>query len=122
MMFSLPTIALSPLVRKWGLPAAVVVLLALALSLTYCKGRIAGKSAEIERQQAREIETQKDLNQANENAADRRVSDTVRSQQQQKELNDALAATNDPDRQRALRGCTILRQQGRDTSHLPACR
>lgn len=121
-MFSLPTIALPLLVRKWGLPAAAAVLLALVLSLTYCKGRDAGKLAEIQRQQAREIETQRDLNRANENAADRRISDAVRSQQQQKELDDALTATNDPDRQRALRGCTILRQQGRDTSHLPACR
>lgn len=121
-MFSLPTITLSPLLRKWGLPVAAAVLLSLVLSVAYCKGRDAGKSTEIQRQQAREIETQRDLNQANENAADRRISDAVRSQQQQKELDDALTATNDPDRQRALRGCTILRQQGRDTSHLPACR
>lgn len=121
-MFSLPTIAIPPLLRKWGLPLASALLLALILSVAYCKGQRAGKSGEVQRQQVREIETQKNINQANEQAADQRVADTVRAQQQQKELTDALAATSDPDRQRSLRGCLILRQQGRDISNISACR
>jgi hypothetical protein len=29
--------------------------------------------------------------------------------------------SGDPDKQRALRGCLIMRQQGRDTKNIPAC-
>ena len=107
--------------RWWPAIAGAAVLLAV-LTLTYCQGRSAGKSGEVIQQQKREIETQQDLGRANEKAGDQRMKDAERSTAQQKELTDALAATNDPDRQRALRGCIILRQQGRDTSHLPACR
>lgn len=121
-MFSLPTIAIPPLLRKWGLPLASALLLALILSVAYCQGRSAGKSGEVIQQQKREIETQQDLGRANEKAGDQRMKDAERSTAQQKELTDALNATSDPDRQRALRGCIILRQQGRDTSNIPACR
>ena len=108
--------------KRWWPALAGAVLLAALLSLTYCKGQEAGKSSEVIKQQSREIETQKDLTKANEKAADQRMSDAQTAAKQQKELTDALQATTDPDRQRALRGCIILRQQGRDVSNIPACR
>ena len=81
---------------------------------------------EVEKQalllKGREVETQRDLGRANDNAGDQRVKDATTAAQQERELSDALKATNDPDRQRALRGCIILRQQGRDTANIPACR
>lgn len=100
-----------------GLALLVVAILTLA----YCTGRQDGKTGEVVKQQEREIEVQKDVGDANTKAADRRVEDAVKAEREQKELTDALKATTDPDRQRALRGCVILRQQGRDTSRIPAC-
>ena len=108
--------------RRWWPALAGGALVVVILTLTYCSGKSAGKSGEVIKQQKREIQTQQDLGRANEKAGGRRMEDAVRSTAQQKELEDALAASKDPDRQRALRGCIILRQQGRDTSHLPACR
>jgi len=108
--------------KRWWPAIAGAALLTTLLTLAYCKGSSAGRQGEVVQQQRREIQTQQDLGKANENAADQRMVDASRSAAQQKELEDALAASKDPDRQRALRGCIILRQQGRDTSHLPACR
>lgn len=114
--------AILPFLKRFG-PFIGVALLAVAiLTMAYCKGQSAGKTGEVVKQQAREIEVQKDLGNANENAADKRLTDLDRARTQERELNNALQATHDPDRQRALRGCIILRQQGRDVSHLPACR
>jgi hypothetical protein len=115
-----PAIALF-LKRWWPALAGALVLVAI-LSLAYCKGQSAGRSGEVIKQQKREIEVQQDLGRANDKAGAQRLDDAMKSTKQEKELNDALASTNDPDRQRALRGCIILRQQGRDTSNLPACR
>lgn len=115
-----PAVAL--FLKRWWPAITGAAVLVLMLTLTYCSGKSAGKSGEVVKQQKREIQTQQDLGRANEKAGDRRMEDAARSTAQQKELEDALAASKDPDRQRALRGCIILRQQGRDTSHLPACR
>lgn len=109
------------LIKFWpylALAAGVVAV----LSVAYCKGQSAGKNGEVVQQQKREIETQRDLNDAGGNAAGARVNDAVKAAQQKQELSDALNATQDPNRQRALRGCAIMRQQGRDTSRIPACR
>jgi hypothetical protein len=111
-----------PLLKRWWPVLAAAALFGVLLTLAYCKGQSAGKSSEIIKQQDREIEVQKDLGKANENAADKRLSDLERARIQERELTNALQATSDPDRQRALRGCLILRQQGRDISNLPACR
>lgn len=100
----------------------IAALLSLFLLLAYCSGRTDGKTGEVVKQQEREIETQRDLGKANESAAGTRVEATVRAAKQQKELTDALQTTNDPDRRRALRGCVILRQQGRNLEDVPACR
>jgi len=111
-----------PFITKyWPALAGAALVLAL-LTLAFCQGKQAGKSGEIVKQQGREIETQQDLGRANSNAAEARVNDAVKAAQQRKELDDAITATDDPDRQRALRGCVILRQQGRDTTNIPGCR
>ena len=109
------------LTKYWPLLAAAALFAAL-LTLAFCQGKQSGKSSEVIKQQGREIETQQDLGEANSNAADARVNDAVRTARERKELDDATKATQDPDRQRALRGCVILRQQGRDTANIPECR
>jgi hypothetical protein len=110
------------LLKKYG-PYAAIALVAIGiLSLTYCEGKKSGKTGEVIQQQEREIETQEKLGEANVGAADRRVEDAKKAVEQEKELIDALKTTQDPARQRVLRGCIILRQQGRDTSSISACR
>jgi len=110
---------------KTGAKAAMIgtiaLLVILILSVAYCTGRGDGKRGEIVKAQERQIETLEDLAAARDNASEARVMGEVRIALQQKELKDALETTNDPDRQRALRGCIILQQQGRDTTSFPAC-
>lgn len=107
--------------NKIAFYAGIAVVIGLVLVLAYCQGRSDGEADQIIDQQKREIETQQEIGKANEGAAGQRVEDAARSEREKKELSDALKAVNDPDRQRALRGCVILRQQGRDTSGIPAC-
>jgi hypothetical protein len=111
-----------PLGAKLVFFGGIALLLLLAALAIYLSGRSDGKTGEIVGQQKREIETQIDLGRAGEKAADARVKDATTAAKQEKELTDALNATKNPDRQRTLRGCAILRQQGRDTSNIPACR
>ena len=117
-----PAIAAGAFFKKFWPYFAVAGIVALLLTLTYCSGKSAGKADEVIEQQDRELEVQEDLGKANEGAAGQRVEDEVQTEQERRELQDALKATDDPDRQRAQRGCVILRQQGRDTSRFPACR
>ena len=107
---------------KTWLIAGVALLVIAILSLTYCQGKQAGKSGEVVKQQGREIETQQDLGRANSNAAEGRVNDAVKAANERKELDGAIQNSGDPVRQRTLRGCVILRQQGRDTTNIPGCR
>lgn len=108
--------------KKWWPVLGAAALAILILSVAYCSGRTAGRQGEVVEQLEREGDTLRDLGSANENAAGRRLDDMTRAERQAEELNDALETANDPDRQRTLRGCIILRQQGRDTSNIPACR
>ncbi len=101
--------------------AAVVLLIGLALLLAYCAGQRDEEEANTIELQEREIEILKDMTNAADNAADTRAADTARIALEQKELEDALKTEADPDKRRALRGCIIMRQQGLDTAHLPAC-
>ncbi len=108
---------------KYGIYLAIAAIVVAVLGLTYCQGQKAGKSGEVIKQQDRTIQVQKEVGAANENAAGARVADATKAAQQERELKDALDATNDPNRQRVLRGCLIMRQQGRNTKDLPAaCR
>lgn len=112
-----------PFLAKYGIYLAIAAVVVAVLGLTYCQGQKAGKSGEVINQQERTIKVQREVGAANENAADARVSDATKAAQQEKELKDALAATDDPNRQRLLRGCLIMRQQGRSDKDLPArCR
>jgi hypothetical protein len=108
--------------KKYGIYLVIAAIVAAVLVLTYCQGQKAGKSGEVVKQQGRTIEIQNQVGNANENAAAARVEDATMAAQQERELKDALDATNDPARQRVLRGCIILQQQGRNTQNIPACR
>jgi hypothetical protein len=110
-----------PFLAKYGIYIGLALAVVAILGLAYCKGMSAGKSGEVVKEQSRTIQTQQEVGSANENAAAARVSDATKAAQQEKELTDALHATNDPDKQRALRGCLIMRQQGRDTKNIPTC-
>lgn len=114
-------LAVLAFIKKWKFAIAGAVLLVAIFSLVQCGVKI-GRQGEVVKQQEREIETQIDLGKANEGAAAARVEEATRAAEQMEELKDALEATDDPDRQRVLRGCIILRQQGRDTTDFPACR
>jgi hypothetical protein len=100
---------------------SIVLAVLLMGVLLYTVGRSDGKRGEVVDQLEREVEVQRGIGTADNVSAESRVRDAVRTEQQKKELSDALEATEDPDRRRALRGCVILRQQGRDTSGIPAC-
>lgn len=104
--------------QKYWMWFAFAILILLVLLLTYC----AGGKGEVNKQQARTIEMQEKVGEANEAAAEARVADTERRAAEQQELNDAATkATSDADRRRRT-GCVILRQQGRDISSIAACR
>lgn len=108
---------------KYGIYLAIAAIVVAVLGLTYCQGQGSGKSGEVVKEQGRTIQIQQEVGAANENAAGARVVDATKAAQQEKELKDALDATNDPNRQRVLRGCLIMRQQGRNEKDLPAaCR
>lgn len=106
---------------KLTLVGGVLVLIGLAVLLSYCVGRGDGKAGEVVKQQDREIEILNDLIEASDNAEDARAADTDRIMLEEKELTDALKNTSDPDVRRALRGCVVMRQQGRDTRSIPTC-
>lgn len=120
-MLASAKILLSKVPGKVWFALGVALLAVLVLSVAYCKGESAGRTGEVVKAQGREIKAQGEEAAANAKAGEARVQDAVRTEQQKKELADALKATTDPDRRRAMRGCVILRQQGRDTSVLPGC-
>lgn len=110
-----------PTLKKWWPAIAAAALFGLLLTLAYCKGESAGKTGEIVKQQDREIEILTEVGEANESAAEARLTDASRIALNEKELTNALTETSDPDTRRALRGCIVMRQQGRDTTGVPAC-
>lgn len=111
-----------PVAAKIIFFGGIVALVALALTVTYCSGRSAGKTGEVVKQQAREIKVQAQVGDANTNASAARVDDAVNLQTQAQELKDATSNATSPADARVRRGCVILRQQGRDTSGIAACR
>lgn len=82
----------------------------------------AGGSSEVVKQQDRTIQTQIKVNTANENSSAIRVEDTVKLDQQKQELQNAIDNASNDDDARRKSGCVVLRQQGRDTATIPACR
>lgn len=110
-----------PFLAKYGIYLGLALLVAGILGLAYCEGHKSGKSGEVVQEQKRTIQVQQDVGAANENAASARVADATKAAQQEKELTDAINSSNDPNKQRVLRGCLILRQQHRDTKNIPEC-
>lgn len=106
---------------KWTWLVAGVVIMALLLTLSYCTGKEDGSKDEVIKQQDREIEVQGQVSGANDTASDQRLRDYQYGAEQQREIEDAVRNAKGPDDVRAQRGCVILRQQGRDTSRIPAC-
>lgn len=98
-----------------------VVIIGLLLALTYYSGKKDGRKDVIIEQQEREIKAQKKIKKADSQAADRRLQDYQYDEEQQREIEDAVRNAKGPDDLRARRGCVILRQQGRDTTIIPAC-
>lgn len=68
------------------------------------------------------IKVQSDVADATSNSSAARVEDAVKAEQQKEEINDAIENSSGSDDARRRSGCVILRQQGRDTSGIPACR
>lgn len=89
--------------------AGVVLLVIALLALAYCSGGSGARHADDQET----IQLQTHVIAADGNAADARVSDTVRIQNQQREIEDAVQNTSSVDDARRARGCIILRQQNR---------
>lgn len=121
LMFSIPFGVRMWLTKWWPALLAGVVIIA-AIVTIYLRGVSAGKSGEQVKAAEREAEVQVQVNDANQNAADARVEGEVKLEQQKRELEDAQRDAKNLDDLRRKRGCVILRQQGRDTSSIPACR
>lgn len=120
-MFNIPFGVRMWLTKWWpALLAGVVILI--AVGVIYSRGFSAGKTGEVVKQVQRENEVQKQIIDVNEKAATDRVESETRLQEQAQELKDAQADAESLDDARRRRGCVILRQQGRDTSRIPACR
>lgn len=102
---------------KFAVFGTIAALVGVILLLTYC----ASGTHEKSKQDAATIKVQELGTKADDNAAAARVEDAKRSAQQQQELDNAIDNSLSPDDQRRRSGCVILRQQGRDTSHIPQC-
>lgn len=111
-----------PIPTKWLLALAGAALITTLLTLAFCQGKQSGKTGEVVKQQQREIETQVDLGHAADNSATFRIEDARTLDQQERDLRDAVKDAKSSDDARTKRGCAILRQQGRDTKNIPACR
>lgn len=113
---------LEPLIARFGAPAVkiagIALLVVVILALAYC----AGGRGQVTKYQQATIKQQKEVKVADDHASATRVADAVRVETAQKDLTDALAHATTPDDLRVVRGCLILRQQGRDTAAIPACR
>jgi hypothetical protein len=109
-----------PFLAKYGIYLGLAAACRRYARARLLPGSIAGKSGEVVKEQKRTIQTQQEVGAANENASTARVADATKAVQQERELKDALNASNDPNRQRVLRGCLIMRQQGRNPKDLPA--
>lgn len=120
-MFSIPFAARMFLTKWWPAIAAIVVILGI-LTYVYFHAFSAGKTTEVVKQVQREAEVQVKINDANENASAARVDAERELAEQARELQDAQQDADSLDTIRIKRGCVVLRQQGRDTSKIPACR
>lgn len=113
---------LAALKSKWALVGGAALLFAAILALAYCSGRTAGtNAADLAREKAN-VEALATASAAAEAAAEERGSDAASIAEQRKELSDAKWTCTGADDCRNMRGCIILRQQGKDLSGIAACR
>ena len=106
---------------KWALIGGAALLFAAILALAYCSGRKAGTdAADLAREKAN-VEALATASAAAEAAAEERGSDAAVIADQRKELSDAKWTCKGADDCRGMRGCIILRQQGKDLAGIPAC-
>ena len=120
-MFKIPFVVRMFLSNWWPALLAGVVIIG-GITAVYLRGASAGKAGEQTKAIRREVEVQKNINDANENASIARVEATIELEKQAQELQDAEKDAGTVDAIRIKRGCVILRQQGRDISKIPACR
>lgn len=106
---------------KYGVYIGIAVVGMLILTLAFCQGKQSGKQGEVINQQERELDFKAAEGDAKTAASDKRVTDEVRVAMELKELTDALETETDPYARRVLRGCIVMRQQGRDTGVIPGC-
>lgn len=100
------------------------VLLVIAVAgLIYWQGRSDGRAKADAARAVANVEAMKTNEAANSNAADARVADTEQVAELKEELTDAVAQVPDdvPDPVAVALGCQRLRNQGTDTTSLPAC-
>lgn len=103
--------------NRWLVYAiAAALIVAVLCTLAYC----AGGAGETIKQQDGTIKIQTQTIAADGNAADARVADTVRIQNQQREIEDAVENTTSVDAARRARGCAILLQQNRRSAAVAA--
>lgn len=108
---------------KWAKFLAVGVVVALLLTLAYCKGQSAGENKVKVEQLSNEIDTLHTVGQANDTAADERLGDARDLQNQAEELKDASSHPSDDRNTRRLRRlCVQLRQQSGGAVNNPACK
>ena len=113
------------IVNRLALPTiqtlwAVAVLLGLILLVVaYCSGRSDGKQVIEDRLQAEREAVLADQRVAERKAEQAREIAAQKAVTEKKDLDNAVLDTRGLDR--TVRGCIILRQQGRDVSNLPAC-
>lgn len=120
-MFNIPFAARAFLGKWWpALLAGVVILI--AVGYIYSRGVNAGKTSEQLKEAKNELEVVTKVEGANVSAADARVKDATVHQEQAQEIKDAVRDSKTLDDARRKRGCVILRQQGRDTTKIAACR
>lgn len=112
---------LAAFLSKYGVYLGIVVVAIVILSLAFCEGKKSGRAGEVIDQQERELDFKAAEGDAQTEASKTRVEDVVRVAMEAKELTDALEAETDPYKRRVLRGCIVMRQQGRDTSSVPQC-
>lgn len=101
-----------------------VAVAAICLPLAYCQGLSAGKAKAAASAAVATVEVMKVDGNAKEVAAIERRKDDAAIAAKNEELIDAVADLPDavPTVRRVARGCAQLRNQGTDTSGIPACR
>lgn len=104
----------SVLFKKIGLPLLIAAAVIAILMLTYCEGKSSGTAkADLARERGN-VETLEKKGRADEAAAGSRLSDGLRQQQEQTQLEKVTANETDPrERRRAFHRCLRLQQSAR---------